>query len=192
MKKFLVLISVLPLLASAPIALAAVGDTCVPTDPSACLGASPAEICDPNTSKCVDPSQTQASPTLPQTQSQAPASSGGGLNSNATSFFPLTSLPGLTDIATKNDVSGFLQNVYKICIGIAAVLAVLQLVRAGVLYMGGDSVTETKEARRLIGVALGGLLLVLSPVIVFSIINPQILQLNIGVTNLSSSANPST
>lgn len=149
-------------------------------------------LCDGNlaciSGKCaVDPSlDTAPSPATPTATAPAGGATDGGLKSEAQNFFPLTTLPGLTDIATKNQVSGFLQNLYKICIGLAAVIAVLQLVRAGVMYMGGDSVTETKEARRLIGTALGGLLLVLSPVIVFSIINPQILQLNIGVTNLKS------
>lgn len=67
-----------------------------------------------------------------------------------------------------------------ICIGIAATLAVIQITIAGVMYMGGDSVTETKQAKQKISQAIIGLVLVLSPVIVFSIINPSILNLSIG------------
>jgi hypothetical protein len=56
--------------------------------------------------------------------------------------------------------------------------------RAGVMYMGGDSITEKKEARDLISMSVIGLILVLSPVIVFSIINPDILSLRLGAIKL--------
>lgn len=104
-----------------------------------------------------------------------------------TDFVPLLpSLPGLTETRDATSLAPFLSQVYKICIGLAAVLAVLQLMRAGVMYMGGDSITEKKDARALIGTSLAGLLLVLSPVIVFSIINPKILNLDISAGNLQS------
>ena len=106
-----------------------------------------------------------------------------------TDFIPLLpSLPGITEVSSANSIAPLLSQIYKICIGLAAVLAVLQIMRAGVLYMGGDSITEKKEARGLIGTALAGLLLVLSPVIVFSIINPEILNLNIGGEKLKTTA----
>jgi hypothetical protein len=113
--------------------------------------------------------------------SPSPATSGSG------NFVPLTNLPifntsaGLT---TAINLSAFFNALYKYCIGIAATLAVLQIMRAGIMYMGGDSITETKEARRLIASAVGGLVLVLSPYVIFSIINPNILSLNLG-TDLS-------
>jgi hypothetical protein len=107
-------------------------------------------------------------------------------------FVPLTTLPGIKEAAAQNDLAPFLSELYKICIGLAAVLTVLQLMRAGVMYMGGDSITEKAEARRLIGTSLAGLLLVLSPVIVFSIINPKILDLNIGADQLKSNVGGAT
>ncbi len=104
-----------------------------------------------------------------------------------TDFVPLLpSLPGIDTLQTQDSLAPFLSQIYKICIGLAAVLAVLQIMRAGIMYMGGDSITEKKEARGLIGAALAGLLLVLSPVIVFSLINPQILELDIGGDRLRS------
>lgn len=106
-----------------------------------------------------------------------------------TDFIPLLpSLPGITEVSKANSLAPLLSQIYKICIGLAAVLAVLQIMRAGVMYMGGDSVTEKKDARALIGTSLAGLLLVLSPVIVFSIINPDILNLDIGAKNLQTTA----
>ena len=94
-------------------------------------------------------------------------------------FVPLTNIPILAQTGNSFSLDQFLNGLYRICIGIAAVLAVLQIMRAGIMYMGGDSVTEKKEAKNLIAMAIGGLILVLSPVVVFSIINPEILTLKI-------------
>jgi len=106
-------------------------------------------------------------------------------------FVPITNIPAFTEvgnaITTPDGLSAFLNNIYKLCIGAAAVLAVLQIMRAGIIYMGGDSVTEKKEAKNLIALAIGGLILVLSPVVVFSIINPEILNLEIkGIKDLET------
>ncbi|KND46882.1 MAG: hypothetical protein AB199_00420 [Parcubacteria bacterium C7867-004] len=98
-----------------------------------------------------------------------------------TSFVPLTqNAPFLEGLGKSSSLPLFLNNLYRICIGLAAVIAVLQIMRAGIMYMGGDSFTEKKEAKNLIAMAIGGLILVLSPVVVFSIINPDILSLKIG------------
>lgn len=94
-------------------------------------------------------------------------------------FVPLTQTPFLEQTANSVQLSEFLNNIYRIALGTAAVIAVLQIMRAGIMYMGGDSVTEKKEAKNLIGLSIAGLVLVLSPVVVFSIINPEILSLKI-------------
>ncbi len=102
------------------------------------------------------------------------------------SFVPLQpGVPGIKEFAQSNSIPQLLNNIYKICIGVAATLAVLQIMRAGVMYMGGDSITEKKEARDLISMSVIGLILVLSPVIVFSIINPDILSLKLGAIELA-------
>ncbi len=95
-------------------------------------------------------------------------------------FVALTNLPVLKNLTTAPDLGTFLNAIYKYCVGLAAVLAVIQIMRAGIIYMGGDSVTEVKQARELISTAILGLVLVLSPVLVFSIIDKRILNLNIG------------
>ncbi len=97
----------------------------------------------------------------------------------STAFIPLTSIPGIESAGNADSLPDFLNNLYRLMIGAAAVLAVLQIVRAGIMFMGGDSVTEKKEAKSLIVLAIGGLVLILSPVIVFSVINPDILSLKI-------------
>lgn len=99
-------------------------------------------------------------------------------------FIPLTNIPFLTETGNAFNLDSFLNGLYRLCIGAAAVLAVLQIMRAGIMYMGGDSVTEKKEAKNLIALSIGGLILVLSPVVVFSVINPEILSLKIDVSGL--------
>lgn len=105
-------------------------------------------------------------------------------------FVPLTTnAPFLEGLGNADRLPDFLNNIYRLCIGVAAVLAVLQIMRAGIMYMGGDSVTEKKEAKNLIAMSIGGLVLVLSPVVVFSLINPSILSLEIkGIEELKVAA----
>lgn len=102
----------------------------------------------------------------------------------AQEFIPLTSVPAFKQINETGGLSGFLNQIYILCVGAAAVIAVIQLVRAGMLYSLGDSFTEKKEAKHLITMSLLGLVLVLSPTIVFGIINPAILELRIDATDL--------
>lgn len=109
-----------------------------------------------------------------------------------TGFVPLSNIPFIQDAGNALNLQSFLNNIYRICIGLAAALAVLQIMRAGIMYMGGDSVTEKKEAKNLIAMSIGGLVLVLSPVIVFSIINPEILSLKIDASGLTPKDIPTT
>lgn len=110
-----------------------------------------------------------------------------GTDTSSLGFVPLTNIPGIAQAGNSATLPDFLNNLYKLCIGAAGILAVIQIIRAGIIYMGGDSITEKKEAKSIITLAISGLVLVLSPVIVFSIINPKILDLQIGVDNLAPS-----
>jgi hypothetical protein len=117
-------------------------------------------------------------------QQQAADTGGGGAGGGGPSgpiggFVSLTKIAAFDDAGNSAKLPDFLNNLYKICIGIAAVLAVLQIMRAGVMYMGGDSVTEKSQAKSIITQSLLGLLLVLSPTIIFGIINKDILSLKI-------------
>jgi type IV secretory pathway VirB2 component (pilin) len=106
-------------------------------------------------------------------------SDGGGPSGPIGGFVSLTKIAAFEAAGNSATLPDFLNNLYKICIGIAAVLAVLQIMRAGVMYMGGDSVTEKSQAKSIITQSLLGLLLVLSPTIIFGIINKDILSLKI-------------
>ena len=134
--------------------------------------------CDPQ-GQCT-PNGVVPGPNAAGTQAAPTGASTGGTGN----FVALTNLPVLQNLTTAPSLSQFFNQLYKYCVGIAAVLAMIQIMRAGLLYMGGDSVTETSEARRLIATSILGLVLVLSPVIVFQIINPNILSLNVGFSGL--------
>jgi hypothetical protein len=105
-------------------------------------------------------------------------------------FVPLTSLPGLSDVESAGLVSGdtlpaFFNALYRLTIGVAAVLAIIQIIRAGIAFMTSEgSVSKNENAKSLLGNAILGILLVLSPVIVFSIINPDILKLDLNFEEL--------
>lgn len=115
-------------------------------------------------------------------------------------FVPLTNIDAVKFTGNSSDLPNFLNNIYKICIGLAAVLGVLQIMRAGLTWMtAAGSHEKLGEAKGLIRDAILGLILVLAPTIVFSIINPDILDLKIGgldqldtVQNVNSPMDPST
>lgn len=110
-------------------------------------------------------------------------------------FVPLTGLPGLDTLATAGNGSlpDFFNTLYKLCIGAAATIAVFNIMYAGfkALTLEG-SVIEKGKVRSRITNSILGLILVLSPAIVFGVIDPRILNLDIGgleklkLTNTSS------
>lgn len=111
----------------------------------------------------------------------APVEAGNG----TVTFKPLTALPGIEEAANSTTFPSFLNTIYKLAIGAGAVLAVIMIMIAGVQFMTSrGSVASNEAAKTRLRNALIGLLLVLSPTIVFGIINPSILDLNFG-ENLS-------
>lgn len=102
-------------------------------------------------------------------------------------FVPLAQIPGLTDPGTANSVvssqslATFFNNLYKYLVGLAAVLAVIEIIWGGLEISTKDSVSRQSDGKERIRMALFGLLLVLSPVLVFSIINPSILNLSLNL-----------
>jgi len=104
-------------------------------------------------------------------------------------FCPLAPIPGLTEQTTSAvnsaTLAGFFNNLYKYLIGLAAVFAVIEIIWGGLEISTKDSVSKQSDGRNRIQQALFGLVLVLSPVLVFTIINPSILNLEIGMEALN-------
>lgn len=107
----------------------------------------------------------------------------------AQGFVPLAPITGLTDSATlnmtstfnPNTLANFFNNLYKYLIGLAATLAVIEIIWGGLEISTKDSVSKQSDGKERIQQALFGLVLVLSPVLVFSIINPSILNLSLNL-----------
>lgn len=112
-------------------------------------------------------------------------------------FTALAPIPGLTDtsatsVVNANTLANFFNNLYKYLIGLAAILAVIEIIWGGLQISTQDSVSKQGEGRERITQAVLGLVLVLSPVLVFSIINPSILNLSLSLPELKLSTTPTT
>ncbi|HQT82804.1 MAG TPA: pilin, partial [Candidatus Paceibacterota bacterium] len=170
-----------------PTAHATVGADCR-QDSSVCDSYS--EMCDLQTFKCVPIGDSGV--VQPATQ---PAQATQSNTSNGTGFTALAPIPGLTDqsstaVVNSTTLANFFNNLYKYLIGFAATLAVIMIIWGGLEISTKDSVSKQTDGKERIYNAIFGLVLVLSPVLVFSIINPAILNLSLDLPALHTS--PST
>lgn len=101
----------------------------------------------------------------------------------------LTNIPNLTDASSANNIPDFLQNLYRYGIGIAAILAVVMITYGGFQYMTSEIPGVKADKRERVVQAVFGLILVLLPFLVFSIINPQILDLDPGFERIYTEQN---
>ncbi len=113
----------------------------------------------------------------------------------AQGFTALAPIPGLTDttgIVNSAGFANFFNNLYKYVIGLAAVFAVIMITWGGLEISTQDSISKQGAGREKITQAIYGLILVLSPVLVFSIINPSILNLSLNLTKIDLDYAPYT
>src|SRR3989344_8923790 len=99
-------------------------------------------------------------------------------------FVPLAPIPDLTKGVTADQagLANFFNNLYKYAIGLAAVLAAIMIIWGGLeIAVNKENVSKITDAKGKIYNAIFGLVLVLSPVLVFSIINPSILNLSLNL-----------
>lgn len=107
-----------------------------------------------------------------------------------TGFVPLAPIPGLTDTGFTDTASGvgpgsfayFFNNLYKFLLGLAIALAIIEIIWGGLEYSTTDSIGNKEAGKARIRNAILGLILILSPVLVFSLINPNILNLSVTLT----------
>lgn len=162
-----------------------VNEQCVP-DPADCNPNTQSCIesgCDPITQSCqiVPPPDVEGPPEPPP----PPAS----CSPNAP-FCALAPIPGLTDntsmsVVNSDTLANFLNNLYKYLLGIAAAAAVIEIIWGGIqMAVNRDSVSALLDSKGRVLRAIQGLILVFAPFLVFSIINPQILNLSIGLKEL--------
>jgi hypothetical protein len=108
--------------------------------------------------------------------------------SSGSGFVALAPIPGLTQGVTADQagLATFFNNLYKYLIGLAAILAVIEIIWGGLEISTKDSVSKQSDGKERITQAIFGLVLVLSPVLVFSIINPSILNLSLNLLPLDT------
>lgn len=96
------------------------------------------------------------------------------------SFTPLVGIPGVNANST---IGQYVNALYILSISIAAFLAVIKLIIAGVKYMTSDIITSKENAKKDIKGALFGLLIVLGAVLILSTINSQLTGFDILTPN---------
>ena len=97
----------------------------------------------------------------------------------------LVGVPGV-DTTSGVDVNDYVNALYALSISIAALLAVIKIVIGGVKWMTSDIVTDKGDAKKDIKGALVGLLIVLAAVLIISVINPQILEVNLDLDSIQT------
>lgn len=135
-----------------------------------------------------------ATPAASSVYTGAPAQGGTSAQSGFTALAPI---PGLTDqsatsVMNATTLANFFNNLYKYLIGLAAILAVIEIIWGGLEISTKDSVSKQSDGKERITQAIFGLVLVLSPVLVFSIINPNILNLSLNLPKLDTVSTPAT
>jgi len=93
-------------------------------------------------------------------------------------------------IGETGDFSDYINAVYLMFISIAALIAVIKIIIAGVKYMFSDIVTQKSEAKRDIQGALLGLLVVLAAVVVLTIINPDLTTFDPDISRIQERVGP--
>jgi len=91
-------------------------------------------------------------------------------------YIPLVGIPGV-DLSAPDTLGQYINALYILVISIAAFLAVLRLIMAGVKYIVSDVVTTKESAKKDIYTSLLGILIVLSAVLILNTINPQLTNL---------------
>ncbi len=103
-------------------------------------------------------------------------------------YEPLAPLPGTTGPCSDGsgeciDFERYLPTVFTLLIGFAGVIAVVQIVIGGVLYLSTDAIQGKSAGKAKILNALTGLLLIIASYIILNTINPRALNLNLTIAS---------
>jgi hypothetical protein len=101
----------------------------------------------------------------------------GLLLAQTNTYVPLVGVPGVTNPALK--FGDYINALYALSISVAALMAVIKIIIAGMKWMLSDVVTNKSEAISEIRGAVLGLLIVISAVLILNQINPQLTETNI-------------
>jgi hypothetical protein len=101
-------------------------------------------------------------------------------------YVPLAPIGDFVNTTTAADLSQYLNNMFRLGIGIATALAVLMIVIGGIEYMSTDAIGGKEEGKEKITSALWGLFLALAAYLILNTINPQLLNTSLDINNGSS------
>lgn len=87
----------------------------------------------------------------------------------------LVSIPGYDSSSGSAGLNDFVNIIYGLAISLAALLAVVKIVIAGLKWMLSDIVTDKADAKKDIQGALIGLIIIISAVLIIYTINPTII-----------------
>ena len=107
-------------------------------------------------------------------------------------YIPLAPLPGTVTAGGAATLETYLPGIFKLAIGIAGVLAVIEIIIGGLQYMSTDAIGGKQAGRERITAAIGGLLLALGAYIILNTISPNFVHLNINIeqVNVTGTAPP--
>ena len=112
--------------------------------------------------------------TQPATPAQTPTTA-----KPAEEYTVLVNLPGTTKNDNTTNLSTYIRNMFKLVMGIAAVMAFIVITYGGFLYATTDAIQEKEDGRGYITNAIYGLILVLGAYVILYTINPKILDFSI-------------
>jgi alanine dehydrogenase len=100
-------------------------------------------------------------------------------------YTPLVGIPGVDPGA---NIGAYLNALYKLSIGIAAILATVKIIIAGIKYMMSEVVNTKGDAINDIKGSLFGLIIVVSSVLILGEINPQLVNTTLLISEVDPSA----
>ena len=105
----------------------------------------------------------------------------------AQDYEPIVKLPAIN--VTETGLSGIIQALFQIIIGIAGFAAVIMIAYSGFQYMTTEAVSGKSDARERLTAAILGLIIVLSAVFVLTLINPNITDVKLFQNQVTSPQN---
>ncbi len=105
-----------------------------------------------------------------------------------TGFIPLIGIPGVTDNGL--NFNNYINALYALSISVAALIAVVKIIIAGMKWMLSDVVTRKSDAIDEIKGAVFGLVVVISAVLILTVINPQLTETQIFLQPVSDTTRP--
>lgn len=105
---------------------------------------------------------------------------------SAESFSTLSNLPGLQAGSEAPTLGAFVNTIFKMAIGLGAVIAVLMIVIGGFQYLSTDMFQTKGAAKERITNSLLGLGLLLTSFLILQTINPDLVKLDVALMRASS------